>query len=228
VCRPAPAKCAGSCEVDAGETDCSGSCVNIESNPLHCGDCSTKCNDTTNGVGVCNAKKCGIKCNTGYVECTPGACAPEKIFYRDADNDGFGDSTKSVKGCAAPNGYVAVGGDCNDGNPNVFPGQTRYFATGYAVGSTVSFDYNCDGVETPQVGFTKFVGCAADCSASGYNLPQPTRQGPGIEPFCGSATTSSCSGGVAAERLAAQPIQLDAAESLCSTTSQAAPPINCR
>ncbi|MBX3245938.1 MAG: putative metal-binding motif-containing protein [Myxococcales bacterium] len=43
-----------------------------------------------------------------------GGC-PDRVWYRDRDRDGFGDdSTTVMGGCAAPEGYVAEGGDCDD------------------------------------------------------------------------------------------------------------------
>lgn len=42
-----------------------------------------------------------------------GGC-PDRMWYRDRDRDGFGVDDDSVTGCAAPDGYVAEGGDCDD------------------------------------------------------------------------------------------------------------------
>jgi hypothetical protein len=51
--------------------------------------------------------------------------SPKLPYYLDADGDGFG-STKDrdrVTGCAAPDGYIAVSGDCDDDDPYINPGQ---------------------------------------------------------------------------------------------------------
>lgn len=37
-------------------------------------------------------------------------------FYRDADEDGVGDSAMTIDACVAPAGYAAEAGDCNDGS----------------------------------------------------------------------------------------------------------------
>jgi len=42
-------------------------------------------------------------------------------FYRDGDNDGSGDLDDVIEACVRPDGYVAVGDDCNDGDPYVNP-----------------------------------------------------------------------------------------------------------
>lgn len=44
---------------------------------------------------------------------TDGGC-PERVWYRDRDRDGFGVDDDTTTGCAAPDGFVAEGGDCDD------------------------------------------------------------------------------------------------------------------
>ncbi len=43
-----------------------------------------------------------------------------KLFYRDADGDGFGGTT-TMRACAAPAGFVAIANDCNDNSAAVNP-----------------------------------------------------------------------------------------------------------
>ncbi len=43
-----------------------------------------------------------------------------KLFYRDADGDGFGGQT-TMRACSAPTGYVAITNDCNDASASVNP-----------------------------------------------------------------------------------------------------------
>jgi hypothetical protein len=94
----------------------------------------------TAGVGPCHA---GTQaCVAGHW----GACAGEQVpaaevcngvdddcnaqiddgvattYYPDVDHDGWGAATGAVHACSAPAGYVTVGGDCDDGLPNVHPG----------------------------------------------------------------------------------------------------------
>ncbi|MCB9602552.1 MAG: putative metal-binding motif-containing protein [Sandaracinus sp.] len=42
-----------------------------------------------------------------------------RTFYRDADDDGVGTTSTTVRSCVAPTGYVAADGDCNDGEDRV-------------------------------------------------------------------------------------------------------------
>ncbi len=47
------------------------------------------------------------------------------IFYKDFDNDGYGNKSIFQEACSAPNGYVSDNTDCNDRNANVNPGETE-------------------------------------------------------------------------------------------------------
>jgi hypothetical protein len=52
---------------------------------------------------------------------------PAKEYYRDADNDSYGDETNTIEDCSAtpPAGYVADHTDCDDSNPDRNPGATE-------------------------------------------------------------------------------------------------------
>lgn len=58
------------------------------------------------------------------------------IFYADNDDDGYGDITNTTLACFAPDGYVAVAGDCDDNNMNINPGASE---------SCNGIDDNCNG-----------------------------------------------------------------------------------
>lgn len=63
----------------------------------------------------------------------------EQTWYFDADLDGWGDPATAVDACEAPDGYVALGGDCNDHSTVFHP-----FAED-VIGDT--FDHDCDGLD---------------------------------------------------------------------------------
>ena len=52
-----------------GATVCDGQCVNLSSNPSHCGVCGTACK----AGEVCSGGKCALSCQTGLTDCS-GAC----------------------------------------------------------------------------------------------------------------------------------------------------------
>jgi hypothetical protein len=84
-------------------------------------------------------------------------------FYRDADGDGYGDGAQTAQACSAPSGYVAVAGDCNDGNAAVHPGATE---------TCNGVDDNCDGQIDEGVKTTYY----RDADSDGYGNPALSTQ----------------------------------------------------
>src|SRR5207302_6944358 len=113
--------------------------------------------------------------------------------------DGFGGASTSA--CTPPDSsWITTGGDCDDGDKTVFPGQTSYFTTPYSVGGGLhSFDYDCNKKEDEQPPPVKQAGVACvpsgaigGCTGDGY-LPNDTRPpGIGIDRFCGSTKYQVC------------------------------------
>ena len=100
------------------------------------------------GYGVC--PKCnttsgctydGNDCNDNNASIHPGATeicngvddncnnqideGVKQTFYRDADNDGYGNATNTIQACTAPLGYTTDDTDCNDNNNTIHPGATE-------------------------------------------------------------------------------------------------------
>jgi len=103
---------------------------------------------------VCDGKD--NDCNTATPE--PGA----GTYYRDADNDGFGDVNQTTTACALPAGYVTNNLDCNDASATINPN---------AIEVCDNVDNNCVGgidegpVETwPDVDHDGFGDAAATSS----------------------------------------------------------------
>jgi hypothetical protein len=59
-------------------------------------------------------------------------------FYRDQDNDGFGNPTITTQACSAPSGYVSDNTDCDDSRSSAYPGATEICGNG--------IDDNCNGI----------------------------------------------------------------------------------
>lgn len=57
---------------------------------------------------------------TDTPDATPGCTTT--TYYPDVDGDGYGDMTKSMDACDAPDGYITRGGDCDDGDAKIHPG----------------------------------------------------------------------------------------------------------
>jgi hypothetical protein len=63
---------------------------------------------------------------------------PDTVWYADADSDGFGAAEATLAQCEAPDGYVAVTGDCDDASASVHEGAEEVCD---------GADQDCDGVE---------------------------------------------------------------------------------
>ncbi len=59
-----------------------------------------------------------------------------QIYFQDLDADGYGVDTATAAGCSPPSGHAAMGGDCDDTDGQVHPGQLDDCSDG---------DGDCDG-----------------------------------------------------------------------------------
>lgn len=62
---------------------------------------------------------------------------PAPTWYKDADGDGIGIASDVIIACEQPAGYVAEDGDCNDADPDVYPGAPKL---------PDGKDNDCDGI----------------------------------------------------------------------------------
>ena len=78
-------------------------------------------------------------------------------FYLDMDGDGFG-TDSLLEDCALPEGYATVNGDCDDANPEAYPGAEEV----------------CDGADNDCDGEAEegHVACYADEDGDGYGSPE--------------------------------------------------------
>jgi len=61
-----------------------------------------------------------------------------RVWYRDTDGDGFGDPELTLEVCNQPAVHVALGTDCDDDDPAIYPGAPEPDCTD-------PVDYDCDG-----------------------------------------------------------------------------------
>jgi hypothetical protein len=65
----------------------------------------------------------GCSGDSGSAEATADAdLGCDTVFYADTDGDGHGDADETTTACEVPEGYVAVGDDCDDDSDAVHPG----------------------------------------------------------------------------------------------------------
>jgi len=73
------------------------------------------------------------------------------VLLLDEDGDGYGVDDNLAEACDAPDGYVGSGGDCDDEDDAVFPGQ----------------DEACDGIDNDCDGAVDEGACGEDDDGSG-------------------------------------------------------------
>ncbi|WP_224367814.1 RCC1 domain-containing protein [Hyalangium versicolor] len=81
------------------------------------------CNDFDSTINPGATEVCDGQDNNCNGQVDDGASGG--TWYRDADNDGYGNPAVSTQACAKPAGYVSNSADCNDANANVKPGATE-------------------------------------------------------------------------------------------------------
>ncbi|HUM47704.1 MAG TPA: MopE-related protein, partial [Chitinophagales bacterium] len=96
---------------------------------------NTDCNDGNSLINPAAIESCnGVDDNCNLTIDDGLALVP---FYEDTDNDSFGNADSTMNACAAPSGYVTDSTDCDDTNPEVFPGAPEILPNG--------IDDDCDG-----------------------------------------------------------------------------------
>ncbi len=134
-----------------GQTNCAGTCVDLQSDTSNCGTCGTVCagaetciggactldpddddDGWTVGAGDCNDADPEINpdapevCNDVDDDCDDiideSGAVGETEWFADADADSFGDPSISTFACSQPPGTVPDGSDCDDADPEINPG----------------------------------------------------------------------------------------------------------
>ena len=99
----------------------------------------------------------------------PAATTPLD-WYADADGDGWGDAAAGLSACAAPAGYVAGAGDCDDADGGRHPGAAE-------VCDPADTDEDCSGLADdadPGVDSASRTGGSLDADGDGFGDPATT------------------------------------------------------
>ncbi len=96
---------------------------------------NTDCDDTDNTVFPGAPELCDGLDNNCNNQIDEGALI---TYYRDLDNDGFGDPNTTAQDCNPPSGFVTNDDDCDDDDSNINP------AANDVCGDNI--DNNCDGI----------------------------------------------------------------------------------
>ncbi|MFT4976292.1 MAG: hypothetical protein ACI8S6_002188, partial [Myxococcota bacterium] len=99
-------------------------------------------------------------------------------FYSDADRDGFGDPDSTTEACQLPPDSTRDGSDCDDTNPEAYPGGTEVCDEA---------DNNCDGTTDEGVTTTYY----ADEDADSFGVSDTTTEACSL-PTGYAATPGDC------------------------------------
>ena len=112
----------GVCSLNITRTDISG-CTNPLASNYNV--CATIDNGTCTGLSVAGCMNASA-CNYNALATTDdGSCILPTTYYRDLDNDTYGNAAQTIQACSLPVGYVTNSTDCNDNNAAVYPGATE-------------------------------------------------------------------------------------------------------
>lgn len=177
------------CEVERIDEDADGHSPIIGTSA--CGD---DCDDLDPSVWLGAPEQCNSRdddCDGVIDEAVRAVgCRP------DADGDGYGADSVVEEHCVCASGWTTTSGDCFDRADalaaQVRPDQRAFFADPWCAPSC-SFDYDCDGSETPRWMTTaspcRYSLTAGTCAGSGWSG--------GAVPSCGApATWVQCSVGL--------------------------------
>jgi hypothetical protein len=85
----------------------------------------TDCDDSNAAVSPAATESCNDLDDDCDGDTDEIGATGESDWYRDADDDGFGLGTMSVRACDQPTGYVANDDDCDDGSTSISPVSTE-------------------------------------------------------------------------------------------------------
>jgi hypothetical protein len=145
VCGPKDSRGRRTCACPPGASECGRDCVDLTTDPRHCGACGNRCpaGSACNG-GTCGASN-GSTCTSGN-DCASGVCVDGICCDQACDGACQSCSTGTCTGTSgAPcGGDGACAGTCRSGTC-VFPGGETVCGDATCSGSTQRTGYACNG-----------------------------------------------------------------------------------
>ena len=108
------------------------------------------CNDADGTISPAATEDCDAVDNDCDGVTDEDDASDAGTWYADSDSDGYGSDAEATTACSQPSGYVATGGDCDDGAGTVNPGASE---------ACNGVDDDCDGVGD--------AGAGADATCAG-------------------------------------------------------------
>ena len=112
----------GVCNFNITRTDISGCTNPVASNYNVCATVDDGSCIVVGVPGCMNASACNYN---SAATTDDGSCILPTTYYRDLDNDTYGNAAQTIQACSQPVGYVTNSTDCNDNNAAVHPGATE-------------------------------------------------------------------------------------------------------
>jgi hypothetical protein len=165
---------------DFNDYNCDGSVATADADADGYAACED-CDDGNAGSNPSALEACDGADNDCDGDVDEASATDALTWYADADADGYGSDDDIAAACAAPEGYAALAGDCDDTDPLFYPGAPE--------DCTDAVDYDCDGTVTYADADADGVAACEDCDdANAFAFP-------GGEELCNGAD-DDCDGDV--------------------------------